>query len=100
MPGCAARPGSSCPATIGGSGRSTPRARSCRSAARGASIVGARTMQIETDRLVLRRPRIADAPDLLRFLGDGDAMRFTETLAALRACRRYLAGHECQCRKL
>jgi RimJ/RimL family protein N-acetyltransferase len=56
-------------------------------------------MRLETDRLVLRRPRLSDAADLLRFLGDADAMRYTHSLASLRECRRHLAGHECQRRK-
>ncbi len=56
-------------------------------------------MRHETERLVLRRPRLSDAADLLRFLGDADAMRFTMRLASLRECRRHIAAHECQRRK-
>lgn len=52
--------------------------------------------ELETDRLVLRPPLLADAPTLFAFLGDRDAMRFTRARASLRDCRRYLAGHERQ----
>jgi ribosomal-protein-alanine N-acetyltransferase len=55
--------------------------------------------QMDTDRLVLRRPRLSDAPELLAFLGDADAMRYTFRLASLPECRRHIAGHECQRRK-
>jgi hypothetical protein len=57
-------------------------------------------MRLETDRLLLRRPRLSDAIDLLRFLGDAAAMRYTHSLAGLRDCRRHIAGHECQPRKV
>ncbi len=57
-------------------------------------------MRIETERLVLRRPRLGDAAELWRFLGDAEAMRYTRKLADLRDCRRYLAGHECLRRRL
>jgi RimJ/RimL family protein N-acetyltransferase len=46
-----------------------------------------------------RRPLLADAPELLAFLGDAEAMRFTFHLADLRGCRRHIAGHDCQRRK-
>lgn len=58
------------------------------------------TMWLETDRLLLRRPLLSDAPDLLDILGDEDAMRYTRRLDGLRACRRYIVGHECQRRKV
>jgi [ribosomal protein S5]-alanine N-acetyltransferase len=57
-------------------------------------------MRLETARLLLRPPLLADAPKLLAFLGDPDAMRYTFRLADLRACRRHIAGHDCQRRKL
>jgi ribosomal-protein-alanine N-acetyltransferase len=57
------------------------------------------TPWLETDRLLLRRPRLSDAPELYRILGDADTMRYTRRLASLRDCRRHLAGHECQRRK-
>ena len=57
-------------------------------------------MEHETDRLYLSRPRLSDAPDLLRFLGDRDAMRYTLHLASLDDVRRFLAGHEAQRRRL
>ena len=56
-------------------------------------------MDLETDRLVLRTPRLSHGPDLLRFLGDARVMQYTHRLADLAACRRYIAGHECQRRK-
>lgn len=57
-------------------------------------------MRLETDRLWLSPPRLADAPELLSFLGDAVAMRYTLGIADLRACRRHIAGHACQRRKL
>jgi RimJ/RimL family protein N-acetyltransferase len=57
-------------------------------------------MRHETDRLWLSPPRLADAPALLSFLGDADAMRYTQRIADLRECRRHIAGHACQRRKL
>lgn len=51
-------------------------------------------MPVETSRLLLRRPTLADVPLLFTFLGDADAMRFTHTDASLRACRRRIAVHE------
>jgi [ribosomal protein S5]-alanine N-acetyltransferase len=57
-------------------------------------------MWLETDRLLLRRPCLSDAAGLQSILGDDDAMRYTRRLATLRECRRYIAGHECQRRKL
>jgi RimJ/RimL family protein N-acetyltransferase len=49
-----------------------------------------------TERLLLRVPRLSDAGELMGFLGDRDAMRYTHHLANLRECRRHLAGHNCQ----
>ena len=57
-------------------------------------------MRFETERLLLRWPLVSDAPDLLRILGDKDAMQYTRRLANLRECRRYIAGHECQRRRI
>ncbi len=51
---------------------------------------------LETPRLLLRPPRLSDAPGLLAFLGDPLAMRFTQARSSLRDCRRYLAAHERQ----
>jgi ribosomal-protein-alanine N-acetyltransferase len=45
-------------------------------------------MQIETARLMLRPPRLADVPSLFRFLGDRDAMRYTHGAAAAMVTRR------------
>jgi RimJ/RimL family protein N-acetyltransferase len=61
--------------------------------------VRAQATPLETERLLLRRPRLVDAAAILRFFGDADAMRYTLKLADLRACRRHIAGHECQRRK-
>jgi RimJ/RimL family protein N-acetyltransferase len=41
-------------------------------------------MGIETARLILRRPRLADVPDLFEFLGDAEAMRYTHVDTSLR----------------
>lgn len=49
---------------------------------------------LNTERLALYRPRLADAPALFRFLGDREAMRHTQVDATLRACRRRIAAHE------
>lgn len=57
-------------------------------------------MICETARLLLRPPRLADAPDLFEFLGDATAMQYTTLRTSLRDCRRYLAGHERQRRRV
>jgi ribosomal-protein-alanine N-acetyltransferase len=54
---------------------------------------------IETARLTLRRPCLADVPALFAFLGDANAMRHTHVQATLRACRRHVAMHEWQRRR-
>jgi [ribosomal protein S5]-alanine N-acetyltransferase len=51
-------------------------------------------MIIETPRLILRHPMLADVPRLFEFLGDGQAMRHTHADASLRDCRRRIALHE------
>ncbi len=51
---------------------------------------------LETARLLLRPPRLADAPALLGFMGDAEAMRFTHHVASLREMRRRIAAHERQ----
>lgn len=51
-------------------------------------------MEIETPRLLLRRPRLADVSALFEFLGDAKAMQHTHTDASLRKCRRRIAVHE------
>jgi len=51
-------------------------------------------MNMETSRLILRRPALADVPSLFRFLGDAAAMRYTHADASLRDCRRRIAVHE------
>jgi len=57
-------------------------------------------MQFETVRLTLRPPRLADAAALFEFLGDAAAMRYTAVQASVRDCRRYLAAHERQRRRI
>lgn len=49
---------------------------------------------LETARLCLRPPRLADVPALFEFLGDADAMRHTHVDLSLRQCRRRIAVHE------
>lgn len=51
-------------------------------------------MQIETERLLLRPPRLIDVPALYAFLGDAEAMRHTHVDRSLRQCRRRIAVHE------
>jgi [ribosomal protein S5]-alanine N-acetyltransferase len=57
-------------------------------------------MPLETARLLLRPPRLTDAPPLFEFLGDATAMQYTTPQASLRDCRRYLAAHERQRRRV
>lgn len=52
-----------------------------------------------TARLRLDRPRLADAPALLGFLGDAEAMAYTQHTPDLRSLRRRIAGHACQARR-
>ena len=49
---------------------------------------------VETPRLILRRPRLIDVPALFAFLGDAEAMRHTHVDASLRDCRRRVAAPE------
>lgn len=49
---------------------------------------------IETKRLILRRPKLADVPALFTFLGDPKAMQFTHVDGSLKECRRRVAVHE------
>jgi RimJ/RimL family protein N-acetyltransferase len=57
-------------------------------------------MMFETARLLLRPPRLTDAPSLFEFLGDATAMQYTTRQASPRDCRRYLAAHERQRRRV
>ena len=50
--------------------------------------------ELATDRLLLRRPKLSDAPELFEFLGDAAAMRYTHLDLTLRQCRRRIAAHE------
>ena len=56
-------------------------------------------MNVETSRLILRRPTLSDVPDLFAFLGDAEAMRHTHADASPRECRRRVAVHEWQRRR-
>ena len=49
---------------------------------------------LETRRLTLSRPRLADVPDLFEFLGDRRAMIHTHCDESLAHCRRRIAVHE------
>lgn len=60
--------------------------------AAGVALSGASAL--DTARLLLRPPRLADAPALFGFLGDAQAMRHTHADASLRECRRRVAAHE------
>ena len=51
-------------------------------------------MIYETERLNLRPSRVSDAPSLFQFLGDKQAMRFTQVHPCLDHTRRYLQTHE------
>jgi len=55
-------------------------------------------MDVETARLILRRPRLVDVPALFEFLGDVKAMQYTHADVSLRECRRRVAVHEWRCR--
>jgi [ribosomal protein S5]-alanine N-acetyltransferase len=54
---------------------------------------------IETPRLFLRRPILADVPRLYQFLGDAEAMKFTHRDGSLKECRQRVAVHEYYRRK-
>lgn len=49
---------------------------------------------METERLLLRPPRLAEVPSLFEFLGDKQAMQYTHCDASIRQCRRRIAVHE------
>jgi ribosomal-protein-alanine N-acetyltransferase len=51
-------------------------------------------MQIETRRLLLRPPTLADVPTLFEFLGDATAMQHSHVDGSIRECRRRIAAHE------
>ncbi|WP_296991086.1 GNAT family N-acetyltransferase [Thalassospira sp. UBA1131] len=52
------------------------------------------TNRLHTDRLELSAARLADIPDLYAFLGDRDAMRFTQCDESFAACRKRVLVHE------
>jgi len=49
---------------------------------------------IETERLILTKPRICDVPELFKFLGDPLAMTHTHCDKSFAECRRRIAVHE------
>ncbi|OJJ12585.1 GNAT family N-acetyltransferase [Alphaproteobacteria bacterium AO1-B] len=49
---------------------------------------------VETDRLLLTRPRLSEVPEFYGFLGDPWAMQFTQIDKDLASCRRRIAVHE------
>ena len=51
-------------------------------------------MEVETPRLIPRRPRLEDVTALFEFLGNAEAMQHTHTDATLRECRRKVAVHK------
>ena len=53
-----------------------------------------------TERLILQNTRMSDVPALFAFLGDREAMQHTHSCASLRECRRHVAGHEWQRRRI
>ena len=53
-----------------------------------------------TERLILRDSRMSDVPALFGILGDREAMQYTQSCASLRDCRRHVAGHEWQRRRI
>jgi RimJ/RimL family protein N-acetyltransferase len=53
-----------------------------------------------TERLILRDTRMSDVPDLFGILGDREAMQHTHCCTSLRDCRRHVAGHEWQRRRI
>jgi len=57
-------------------------------------------MKIRTKHLVLEPATLADVPALYAFLGDPTAMRHTHHCRTLRDCRRHVAGHEWQRRRI
>jgi RimJ/RimL family protein N-acetyltransferase len=57
-------------------------------------------MSLETARLALRPPHLSDAAPLFEFLGDSEAMRYTTVRKSVQDCRRYIAAHERQRRRI
>lgn len=51
---------------------------------------------LETDRLILRRQRVQDAAELFAFMGDPQAMRYTQCYSTVREVRRLIAAYEKQ----
>ena len=57
-------------------------------------------MPLETARLRLSLPRLADAPALLAIFGDAEAQRHTLHFSTMRAMRRHIAAHDRYRRKV
>ena len=55
---------------------------------------------LETPRLILRPPLTSDTLAFFGFLGDADAMQFTQHHPTMRGCRRRLAAFEWQRRRI
>ncbi len=53
-----------------------------------------------TERLILQNTRMSDVPALFAVLGDREAMQHTHSCASPRECRRHVAGHEWQRRRI
>lgn len=51
-------------------------------------------MASETERLRLRYPTLADAPELLKIFSDVEAQRYTLHFGTLYECRRHIAVHD------
>jgi [ribosomal protein S5]-alanine N-acetyltransferase len=54
---------------------------------------------IETERLIFRPPILADVNYLYEFLGNSEAMKFTQVDRTLKECRQRIAVHEYYRRK-
>jgi [ribosomal protein S5]-alanine N-acetyltransferase len=61
--------------------------------------VMSRQQAIETHRLYMKRPALADVPRLFQFLGNAEAMKFTHADGSLKECRQRVAVHEYYRRK-
>ncbi|WP_422019851.1 GNAT family N-acetyltransferase [Roseibium sp.] len=51
-------------------------------------------VDVQTDRLLLARPKLRDVPELFGFLGDQHAMQYTHVDKDMASCRRRIAVHE------
>ena len=58
------------------------------------------TRPLETKRLLLSAPKLSEVPALFEFLGDPQAMQYTQCDSDITKCRRRIAVHEWQRRTL